>query len=164
MRGFPPADIFTAQALRTADPQISCVCAQCARRAAAQVAPDTGPSAHAHTPGSRERLPSRELPRRLPLPARPRSGNVVFIENFPTVPTDRVRPLAKNLGTRSSWGGLWGVHEQYLSNLWATGHAVLCAWKPEKRSFTHSKSHDWLLSVRFFPEPFRELKTTQCGG
>jgi len=54
MRKFPPADIFTAQALQTADPQISCVCAQCARRAAAQVAPDTGPSAHAHSPGSRE--------------------------------------------------------------------------------------------------------------
>jgi hypothetical protein len=51
MREFPPADIFTAQALRTTDPQISCVCVQCARRAAAQVAPDTGPSAHAHSPG-----------------------------------------------------------------------------------------------------------------
>jgi hypothetical protein len=38
--------------LRTADPQISCVCAQCARRAAAHVAPDTGNFAHAHTPGS----------------------------------------------------------------------------------------------------------------
>jgi hypothetical protein len=62
----------------------------------------------------------------------------------PTVPTDRVRLLAKNLATRSCWGGLWGVHEQYLSDLWATGHAVLCAWKPERRSFTHSKSHDWL--------------------
>ena len=51
--GFTPDDIFTAQALRTADSKISCVCAQCARRAAAQVAPDTGTSAHAHTPGSR---------------------------------------------------------------------------------------------------------------
>ena len=30
MREFPPADIFTAQTLRTADPQMSCVCAQCA--------------------------------------------------------------------------------------------------------------------------------------
>jgi hypothetical protein len=61
MREFPPPDIFTAQALRTADPQISCVCAQCARRAAAQVAPDTGPSAHAHSPGSRERLAHTQL-------------------------------------------------------------------------------------------------------
>jgi hypothetical protein len=38
------------------------------------------------------------------------------------------------------------------------------ARKPERRSFTHIKSHDLLLSVRFFPEPFGELKTTQCGG
>jgi hypothetical protein len=44
-----PADIFTVQALRTTDPQIRCVRAQCARRAAAQVGPDTGTSAHAHT-------------------------------------------------------------------------------------------------------------------
>jgi hypothetical protein len=44
-----PADIFTVQALRMTDPQIRCVRAQCARRAAAQVGPDTGTSAHAHT-------------------------------------------------------------------------------------------------------------------
>jgi hypothetical protein len=37
----------------------SAVCARSARRAAAQVAPDTGTSAQAHTPGSRERLQSR---------------------------------------------------------------------------------------------------------
>ncbi len=61
IREFPPADIFIAQALRTADPQISCVCAQCVRRAAAQVAPDTGPSAHAHSPGSRERSAHTQL-------------------------------------------------------------------------------------------------------
>ena len=61
--GFPPSDIFTAQALRTADPQISCVCAQCARRTAALVAPATGTSAHAHTPGSfYSRVSSRLLP------------------------------------------------------------------------------------------------------
>ena len=42
LRGFQPEDIFTAQALRTAYPQISCVCAQCAGRAAAQVTPDSG--------------------------------------------------------------------------------------------------------------------------
>jgi len=46
--------------------------------------------------------------------------------------------LTKNLATR--WGSLWGVHEQYLRDLWAPGHAVLCAWKPERRSFTHNKS------------------------
>ena len=27
--------------------------------------------------------------------------------------------------------GLWGPHEQYLSDPWAPGHAVLCVWKPE---------------------------------
>ena len=123
--------------------------AVCARRAAAQVAPDTGPSAHAHTPGSRERLPSRELPRRLPLP--PATGvEMCFFGKFSNCANRPGPTLAKNLGTRSSWVGLWGVHEQYLSNLWATGHAVLCAWKPERRSFTHSKCHARLLSVRFF--------------
>ena len=60
--------------------------------------------------------------------------------------------------------GLWGAHEQYLSDPWAPGHADLCVWKPERRSFTHSKSHARLLSVRFFPEPFRGFKTTHVGG
>jgi len=46
--------------------------------------------------------------------------------------------------------GLWGAHEQYLSDPWAPGHADWCVWKPERRSFTHSKSHARLLSVRFF--------------
>jgi hypothetical protein len=40
--------------------------------------------------------------------------------------------------------------EQYLSDPWAPGHAALCVWKPERRSFTHSKSHARLLSIRFF--------------
>jgi len=43
MREFPPTDIFTAQTLRTADPQISCVCAQCAHL---QRDPKTCPSHH----------------------------------------------------------------------------------------------------------------------
>jgi hypothetical protein len=60
--------------------------------------------------------------------------------------------------------GLWGAHEQYLSDPWAPGHAVLCVWNPERRSFTHSKSHARLLSVRFFPEPIGEVKTIHVGG
>jgi hypothetical protein len=28
--------------------------------------------------------------------------------------------------------GLWGAHEQYLSNPWAPLHADLCMWKPER--------------------------------
>ena len=46
--------------------------------------------------------------------------------------------------------GLWGAHEQYLSNPWAPLHADLCMWKPERRSFTHSRSHARSLEVRFF--------------
>jgi hypothetical protein len=37
-------------------------------------------------------------------------------------------------------------------------------WKPERRSFTHSKSHARLPSVTFFPEPFGDLKTIHVGG
>ena len=102
LRGFPPADIFTTQALRTADhTRISCVCTHCAGREVAQVAPDTGTSAHANTPGSRERLPSRELP---PPPASraPPEWKCLLMENLSTVPTDRVRPpqcLVKIVGT-----------------------------------------------------------------
>ena len=143
----------------------SAVCSRSARAGQLRKLRRTQALLRTHThpgPGSVYRRGSSPAASRFP----PATGVEMFffMENFPTVPTDRVRPLAKNLGTRSSWGGLWGVHEQYLSNLWATGHAVLCMWKPERRSFTHSKSHDWLPSVRFFPEPFRELKTTQCGG
>jgi hypothetical protein len=32
------------------------------------------------------------------------------------------------------------IHRSYLSDLWAPRHAVLCVWKPERRSFTHTKS------------------------
>jgi hypothetical protein len=39
--------------------------------------------------------------------------------------------------------------------------APLNVSRPRPR--TH-KSHDLWLSVRFFPEPFGEHKTTQCGG
>jgi hypothetical protein len=74
------------------DPQISCVYAQCSRRAAAHIAPDTGTSARAHTPGSRERLPSRELPlppaERSPVPPATGVEMAFDLENLPTVPTD----------------------------------------------------------------------------
>jgi hypothetical protein len=55
-----------------------------------------------------------------------------------------------------------------MSDLWAPGHAVLCVWKPERRSFTHSKSFSKsrarLPSVTIFPEPFGDLKTIHVGG
>ena len=163
MREFPPADIFTAQALRTADPQISCVCAQCARRAAAQVAPDTGPSA-AHSPGSRDRSAHTQLAqllrrcRRLADEAATGSAQQVTVlrqqggrrqyakrlglgrrrrvcgKNTHTLPRPvlqfRTVENCQPSNTRPPQG-LWGPHEQYLSDPWAPGHAVLCVWKPE---------------------------------
>jgi hypothetical protein len=63
--------------------------------------------------------------------------------------------------------GLWGPHVQYLSDLWAPRHAVLCVWDPQRRSFTHTKSHARLpsvsTSVTFFPEPFGDHKTIHVG-
>ncbi len=55
------------------------------------------------------------------------------------------------------------THEQYLSDPWAPGHAVLCVWKPERRSFTHSKCHARLLSVRFSGAN-RRVQDHSCGG
>ena len=60
--------------------------------------------------------------------------------------------------------GLWGAHEQYLSDPWAPGHADLCVWKPERRSFTHSKSHARLLSVRFFRSQSESSRPYMWGG
>ena len=78
---FAPDDIWTA------DSQISCVCAQCARRAAAQVAPDTGTSAHEHTHGCvYPRGSSRRLPPSV-LPPATRVEMAFDPENLPTVPT-----------------------------------------------------------------------------
>ena len=34
-----------------------------------------------------------------------------------------------------------------------------CVCGSPSEDLSHSKSHDWLFSVRFFPEPFRELKS-----
>jgi len=60
--------------------------------------------------------------------------------------------------------GLWGAHEQYLSDPWAPGHADLCVWKPERRSFTHSKSQARLLSVRFFRSQSESSRPYMWGG
>jgi hypothetical protein len=71
----------------SADPQISCVCAKCARRAAAQVAPDTGTPAHEHTHGC---VYPRGSSRRLPPSVLPPATGVEMAfdpENLPTVPT-----------------------------------------------------------------------------
>jgi len=60
--------------------------------------------------------------------------------------------------------GLWGAHEQYLSNPWAPLHADLCMWKPERRSFTHSRSHARSLEVRFFLIQSETSRPYMCGG
>jgi hypothetical protein len=60
--------------------------------------------------------------------------------------------------------GLWGAHEQYLSNPWAPLHADLCMWKPERRSFTHSRSHARSLEVRFFLIQSETSRPYKCGG
>jgi hypothetical protein len=54
-------------------------------------------------------------------------------------------------------------HEQYLSDPWASGHAVLCLWKPERRPFTHSKCHARLLSVRFFRSQSESSRPYEWG-
>ena len=60
--------------------------------------------------------------------------------------------------------GLWGAHEQYLSNPWAPRHADLCMWKPERRSFTHSRSHARSLDRAFFRSQSETSRPYMCGG
>ncbi len=77
------------------------------------------------------------------------------VENLSTVQPHKLRPCFRsppkspNTHTPTDSHGLWGALEQYLSDPWAPGHAVLCVWKPERRSFTHSRSHARSLEVRF---------------
>ena len=63
-----------------------------------------------------------------------------------------------------AFGGLWGAHEQYLSDLWSPGHAVLCVWKPERRYFTHTKSHARLPSVSTFFRSHSEISRPYMWG
>ena len=82
------------------------------------------------------------------------------VENLSTVQPHKLRPCFQ-VPTDSQ--GLWGVHEQYLNDPWAPGHAVLCVWKPE-RSFTHSRSHARSLKVRFFRSQSESSRTIHVGG
>jgi len=80
----------------------------------------------------------------------------------PTVRPHKLRPCFQ-VPTDSQ--GLWGVHEQYLNDpAWAPGHAVVCVWKPERRSFSHSRSHYWSLKVRFFLSQSERSRTIHVGG
>jgi hypothetical protein len=60
--------------------------------------------------------------------------------------------------------GLWGAHEQYLSTPWAPRHADLCMWKPERRSFTHSRSHARSLDRAFFRSQSETSRPYMRGG
>ena len=54
------------------------------------------------------------------------------------------------------------VFGDLMSNISATRgrpNMRFCVCGNPSEDLSHSKSHDWLLSVRFFPEPFRELKS-----
>jgi hypothetical protein len=62
------------------------------------------------------------------------------------------RSTKKNSTFWSNCLGQLGLPTEHLSDPWAPGHAGLCVWKPERKSFTHGKSHSVLVSVRVFPE------------
>ena len=84
-------------------------------------------------------------------------------KNLP--PTVQPTPQILASGVTAEWvTPLWGAHEQYLSDPWAPGHADLCVWKPERRSFTHSKSQARLLSVRFFRSQSESSRPYMWGG
>ena len=83
-------------------------------------------------------------------------------KNLP--PTVRPHKLWPCFQVPTDSQGLWGVHEQYFNGPWATGHAVLCVWKPERRSFTHSRSHARSLKVRFFRSQSESSRTIHVGG
>ena len=98
------------------------------------LAPDTGTSTHAHTPGSRERLQSRELPSppaSLPPPE--------WLLNLPTVPTDPILfspyqififfTYRKNL-YRNRWGVLFetfGIQYCWVLTSGPLGRALVTA-------------------------------------
>ena len=119
----------------------------------------------AHTPGKRVILvrTAAAPPFRLPslLLVLPLSFGQLAKNLPPTVRPHKLRPCFQ-VPTDSQ--GLWGVHEQYLNDPWAPGHAVLCVWKPERRSFTHSRSHARSLKVRFFRSQSESSRTIHVGG
>jgi hypothetical protein len=55
-------------------------------------------------------------------------------ENLSTVQPHKLRPCFQV--PTDSHEGLWGAHEQYLSDPWAPGHAVLCVEAREETFHT----------------------------
>jgi len=111
------------------------------------------------TPGSRERQGAPAASRRaFSRPASHRSGN--DLEILPTVPTDSALLFSRFQFLRHKLMRVMGTSGATSQRpMGARTRGFVCV-KARKRSFTHSKSHALLLSVRFFPEQFGELKTT----
>ena len=119
----------------------------------------------AHTPGKRVSLvhtaaaPPFRLP--CPPPRAPSQFRTVGKKFAPNCPTPQTLAL---FSVPHRLSGLWGAHEQYLSNPWAPRHADLCMWKPERRSFTHSRSHARSLDRAFFRSQSETSRPYMCGG
>ena len=116
----------------------------------------------AHTREAREPRAYRScapLPTALPPPGPPSQFRTVGKKFAPNCPTPQTSALFSGPHRLS---GSFG--EQYLNDPWAPGHAVLCVWKPERKSFTHSRSHDRWLKVRFFRSQSESSRTIHVGG
>jgi hypothetical protein len=120
----------------------------------------------AHTREAREPRAYRSC---TPLPpALPSSSSSLSVsdswQNFCPQLSNRPHKLCPCFQVPTDSRGLWGAHEQYLSNPWAPLHADLCMLKPERRSFTHSRSHARSLEVRFFLIQSETSRPYKCGG
>ncbi len=121
----------------------------------------------AHTPGKRVSLvrTAAAPPFRLPLPSSSSSLSVSdsWQKICPQL-SNRPHKLWPCFQVPTDSRGLRGAHEQYLSNPWAPLHADLCMWKPERRYFTHSRSHARSLEVRFFLIKSETSRPYMWGG
>ena len=122
----------------------------------------------AHTPGKRASLvrTAAAPPFRLPCPPpRPPSHQFRTVgKKFAPKLSNRPHKLWPCFQVPTDSRGLWGAHEQYLSNPWAPRHADLCMWKPERRSFTHSRSHARSLDRAFCRSQSETSRPYMCGG
>jgi hypothetical protein len=118
-----------------------------------------------HTPGKYMSLvrTAGATPFRLPCPpSRPPSVSDSWQKSCPQL-SNRPHKLRPCFQVPTDSQGLWGVHEQYLSDPWEPGHAVMCVWKPERRSFTHSRYHARSLKVRFFRNQLESSRPYMWG-
>ena len=147
-----------------AGPVRTCPAARPACALALQVFRCVGAWMCAHTPGKRVSLVRTAAAPPFSLPCPPPLSPV----------SDSWQKICPQLSDPTNFGlvfrspqdsrGLWGAHEQYLSNPWAPRHADLCMWKPERRSFTHSRSHARSLDRAFFRSQSETSRPYMCGG